>query len=166
MTMRTLIIGIGNPIRGDDGLGWEAIRQLSQQIDDPQVELLTCQQLTMDLIEYLERVDCVYFIDARIGEPAGELKYFPIEPDTCLQTAVSHFFDPRNLMAAAQALYGHHPVGGLFSVNAHSFDFTEELTPPVQAALPGLVAAVRAALEGNPLEGLASPNLMVTAWGC
>lgn len=166
MTMHTLIIGIGNPIRGDDGLGWEAIRLLSQQIDDPRVQLLTCQQLTMDLIEYFENVDRVYFIDARMGDPAGELKYFPIEPDTCLQTAVSHFFDPRNLMAAAQALYGHHPVGGLFSVNAQSFDFGEELTPPVQAALPGLVLAVRATLDGNPPEELQIPNLLVTAWSC
>jgi len=30
MAPRALVIGIGNPLRGDDGLGWEAIRLLER----------------------------------------------------------------------------------------------------------------------------------------
>ncbi len=139
----TLIIGIGNPLRGDDAVGAEAIRALEARSLPPQVKTVHAQQLSMDLAEALGAASLAIFIDARLGDPPGELRVQKLEPDSCLSAAgVSHFFDPATLLAAVQALYGQHPKAWLFSVNAQTFDFGAPLSPPVREALPLLLALV------------------------
>ena len=37
--MKTLVIGLGNPILGDDGVGWRVAERVQQQIRDPSIEV-------------------------------------------------------------------------------------------------------------------------------
>jgi hydrogenase maturation protease len=139
---KTLIIGIGNPLRGDDGLGWHAANQLGQTILSPDIEIIAVQQLTIDLVEAIHQVDFALFIDSRLDQPPGIFAVQNIEPDSCRQSSVSHFFDPETLLSAVQALYGKHPKAMLLTISADQFEFSENLSEPVQAALPGLVVFV------------------------
>lgn len=156
-----LVIGIGNPLRGDDALGWQAARQLAHGLGsaaetqfvedyrcvsaDGAVEIMTCQQMTMDLVEPVHTADKVIFIDASVkGEP-GALGCQRVAPETP-QNLISHQFDAPTLLAAVKALYGVCPEAVVFSVTAGSFDYTEELSAPVAAALPELVRQVQARL--------------------
>ena len=41
-----LIIGYGNPLRGDDGFGWHAALRLREIIHDDGIEILPVHQLT------------------------------------------------------------------------------------------------------------------------
>ncbi len=149
--MPPLVIGIGNPIRGDDALGWAAIEALKARGLPPETETLCVQQLSMDLVESVAAAEPVFFVDARLGQPAGALRAERIAPDSCLETASSHFFDPRTLLAAVQALYGRHPQAGLLSVNAARFSYGAPLSPEVQRALPRLVSLLlRWLREGLP----------------
>src|SRR5579863_2441204 len=66
---RTLIIGIGNPLRGDDGLGWRAVESLRQIASLQEVETVTCHQLTPEMAESVSRAERVVFIDAYVGSP-------------------------------------------------------------------------------------------------
>ncbi len=146
-----LIIGIGNPLRGDDALGAEAIRALEARALPPGVKTVHVQQLSMDLAEPLGAASLAVFIDARLGEPAGELRAAELKPNSCLNASgVSHFFTPETLLAAVQALYGQHPKAYLFSVNAHTFDFGAPLSPLVHAALPRLLDRVLNVLRTSP----------------
>jgi hydrogenase maturation protease len=155
---RVLVIGIGNPLRGDDALGWHAAQQLArlygagaeaQFLEDHRwlspdgaVEIMTCQQMTMDLVEPVHAAEQVIFIDASVqGEP-GFLKCETVMPDTP-QNLISHQFDAPTLLAAVQALYGVCPKGVVVSVTAGMFDFVEELSPAVAARLPELVKQVQ-----------------------
>ena len=149
----TLIIGIGNPLRGDDALGWAAIEALEASGLPPDTRTLCVQQLTVDLAEAVAAARQVFFVDARAAEPAGALYVAPIEADTCMETYLAHFFDPRALLAAVQALYGHHPGAMLFSINATSFDYGAPISPRVQHALPELLREVRHALHATPRPG-------------
>ncbi len=155
---RVLVLGIGNPLRGDDALGWHAARRLTRLYGpdaeaqflednrwvsaDESVEIMTCQQLTMDLVEPVHNADQVIFIDATVhGEP-GSLTFETVTPEAP-QNLISHQFDAPTLLAAVQALYGACPKAAVFSVTAGTFDYTEDLSPAVAARLPELVKRVR-----------------------
>jgi hydrogenase maturation protease len=142
-----LIIGIGNLIRGDDGLGPRLIDLLNQQPLPAEIEALAVQQLTLDLVETLSQASLVIFVDARLGAPPGQIECRDIQPDSSLQVANTHFFDPHTLLAATQALYRHHPRGLIFTVTTQAFDYTQELSAPVQAALPALARQITQAIE-------------------
>ena len=60
---RALIIGYGNPLRGDDGLGWRAAEQLAEIIPQSEAEVIACHQLTPELAEPISRARLVIFID-------------------------------------------------------------------------------------------------------
>ncbi len=137
-----LIIGYGNPLRGDDGLGWHAARLLAERIRRDDVEIVTCHQLTPELAEDVSQADLVIFIDAAcVGQP-GVLRFDDVQPDARANVDFTHHFDAPALLACAQVLYGTCPRAVLCSVAAESFDLTEDLSGVVQAALPALVQRV------------------------
>ncbi len=69
---RVLIIGIGNPLRSDDGLGWAVAEQLSLECDTS-CDIRIVHQLTPDVAQWVAAADLVVMIDAsHEGEP-GEL---------------------------------------------------------------------------------------------
>src|SRR5436305_6487673 len=72
-----LIIGIGNPLRSDDGLGWAVAELLSQDCDTCW-HIHTAYQLTPEFAEWMAAIDLVVMIDAsHEGEP-GELRIRPL----------------------------------------------------------------------------------------
>ncbi len=154
-----VVIGIGNPLRGDDAIGAEAVRALEGRLP-PGVEAVHVQQLGMDLAERLGTASLAIFIDARQGTPPGQVQAEKVEANSCLGTsAFSHFFDPATLLAAVQALYGRHPEAWLLSINARTFALGAPLSPPVQEALPALLGLVleRCAAE-QPLSSGFRPS--------
>ncbi len=130
-----LIIGYGNPLRRDDGFGWHAARRIRESMAERDVEVLTVQQLTPELMEPISRAARVVFIDAGAqGEP-GTLLTRPVEPDKFSGTAFTHFATPAALLGGAAALYGAHPEAVLITCAGGDFGFGEELSAPVRAAL-------------------------------
>jgi len=74
---RKLLIGIGNPLRGDDGVGWAVARHLSGMHHRPAgvgFEVRTLHGDAADLVEAFRGVDSVVIVDAARSEsPAGTL---------------------------------------------------------------------------------------------
>lgn len=141
---KPLIIGIGNTLRGDDGLGWAAVEKLQLLLPSERAEFLCVPQLTMDLVEAVHQSSEVIFIDARLAEPAGELRAQRIAADSSLELPSTHFFDPQTLLAAVQALYGSHPPAWLNTVNAQAFDYGACLTECAETAVNKLVIQLAA----------------------
>jgi hydrogenase maturation protease len=137
-----LIIGYGNPLRGDDGLGWRAAEQLA--LEWPEAETLTCQQLTPELAGPISRAARVAFVDAAAAGPPGAISQRRLEPDAAAPASFTHHVNPGVLLALSEKLFGHLPEAALFSVAGASFDFGQALSPAVEAALPELVRQVRA----------------------
>ena len=70
MKERRLVIGYGNRLRGDDGVGWEVASRLAAAVPSEAAHILTVHQLTPELAEPVSEADLVIFIDAsRVGEP-------------------------------------------------------------------------------------------------
>jgi hydrogenase maturation protease len=137
----TLILAYGNPLRGDDGAGWEAAALLERQLGE-EVEILTRHQLTPELAEVISRAKGVIFIDAACeGMPgAVHCREVPVVPFAA--QPFTHHVAPADLLAAAQELFGHAPQAYLITINGSDFGFHERLTPAVEAALPEVVAYV------------------------
>ena len=145
---RTLIIGYGNPLRSDDGLGWHAAERLCESLSSPTVEVLTRQQLTADLAAPVSEASTVFFIDAaQDGEP-GDLTCKEIQPESWTPS-FSHELSPGGVLAVAEELYGARPKAYLMSLCGECFDHGEKLSAKVQASLPQLITLVREAASAQ-----------------
>ena len=137
-----LVVGYGNALRGDDGVGWHAAARLA---GDPRLagaEVLARHQLTPELAEDVSRAEVVVLVDARDdGSVPGSIAVHRVRPRPA-GTAWSHYLDPATLAGLAEVLYGAVPPVFLVSVAASSFAGGDRLSPALQQALPGVVEAV------------------------
>jgi hydrogenase maturation protease len=142
-----LVIGYGNPMRRDDGVGWQAVEELSRELPADLVDCISVRQLSPELAERLSALRAVIFVKAHAeGEP-GSLECRRVEPRPH-ESPLLHELDPPGLLAIAKALYGANPKAAVVSVAGESFEHGNELSPPVEAALPDVVVAVRKLLGG------------------
>lgn len=135
---RLEVIGIGNPLRGDDGVG----ALLAEQVGGRSV-----QQLTPELAASLASLEAVLFIDAWLAPTAAGPRLQPLSPVSVARDGAggeSHGLTPPELLAISQALYGHAPEAQLLLVPAHVFAHGTEFSAELQAALP----AARQLLQG------------------
>ena len=135
-----LIIGIGNPLRGDDGLGWVVAEQLSRDCD-----IQTVYQLTPELAQWMAAVNLVVMIDAsHQGEP-GELHIRPLPlPLSAQPSAVgAHYTTPEELAALTLAVYGRCPPVVIVSMTGANFSIGEQLSSIVARRIPLISVAVR-----------------------
>ena len=136
---KTLVIGYGNPLRGDDGLGWRVAERLAERLPADQVEILTCQQLTPELAATLSRASFVLFIDASVQEPPGTFRLQSVQPAQLTPTTFSHHLTPGQLLTLSQQLYAAAPAAQLLSVGGLEFGAQEQLSASVAALLPHLL---------------------------
>jgi len=143
---RCLIIGYGNPLRGDDRLGWrvnELLAELPEIARNPSVELITCHQLTPELADPISQAELVIFIDAASEGAPGTVKSELLAAGKAQPDALGHHFTPGRTLAYARAIFGGNPRAVVVSVAAASFELGERLSPEVEQALPEVVARVR-----------------------
>jgi len=146
--MQTLIVGLGNPVLGDDGVGWrvaELVRQelQGQDSDQEQVDVICLAVGGLGLMEHLvgyERAILVDAIDTDQGS-LGSVSQYDFEEllnpgaghtssthDTSLQTAIE--------MGRSIGLKLPEKIT-IIAINVHvEYNFTESLTPPIAAAVP------------------------------
>ncbi len=152
--MRTLVIGYGSPIRGDDAIGPLAADALASGPLPPGLTVLSRHVLTAELAEDLAGADRVIFLDAAAQGGAGEVRVRPLEPDASSVSTMAHFLDPRELLAWCQALYGRVPQAWLVSAAGQSFDYAcYALSTAAAAAVPAMLAEVHKLVDAPPVPG-------------
>jgi hydrogenase maturation protease len=142
----TLIIGYGNPLRGDDGAGYIAAELLRDRVHDPEIEILSEQQLLPEMMEPVSRAAHVIFIDASVSGRVGKVNRIPLHPAPAC-SRFTHHSTPETLLAGAQAFYGHTPEATLYTIPGRFFEHGQELTPSVRRAVNELVAALEKEFE-------------------
>jgi hydrogenase maturation protease len=153
MMPHTLIIGYGNPLRGDDGFGWHAALRLRDLIHDAGIEILAIHQLTPELMDPISRARRVVFIDAAVGGDPGTLTVTTLETTGSPPPAFTHFATPAALLQGARSLYGANPEALLITVVGLDFELGEELSEPVRLALESLAGTkIHELLAGPPPE--------------
>jgi hydrogenase maturation protease len=148
---RTLVIGYGSPIRGDDAIGPLAAEQLATGPLPDGVRIVSRHVLTAELAEDLAAVDRVVFLDATVEGQPGEVRVRGLAPDARAVSTMAHFHDPRELLAWCETLYGRTPQAWLVSVAGQSFDYASyRLTPCAEAAVAKMLAEVRRLIASAP----------------
>ena len=62
--MKTLVLGLGNPILSDDGVGIKVAQEVANQLDDPQVTVAETSAAGLSLLDSIVGYDKVIIIDA------------------------------------------------------------------------------------------------------
>jgi len=150
MTTDVLVIGYGNPLRGDDGVGPLIAEELAKRLRDPEakVQIVACHQLNPELAEPIAETRAVIFIDASVELKPGEVCVSAVTPDRFSPGAFAHSMKPSALLATASELFGQAPPAKAVGIGASSFDAGAHLTPQVQKAVSIAVAAVEKEIAG------------------
>lgn len=137
---RLLVIGFGNPLRADDGVGWQIADQIAKAAGNS-ANVLAVHQLTPELAEPISDADFVVFIDACYeGEPAS-WTCETIRSEASPSETFSHYCTPVDLLNYTSAVFNAKPRALLISVPGCLFDYGEELSPSVAAIVPEVVAS-------------------------
>jgi hydrogenase maturation protease len=163
--MKTLIIGLGNPILGDDGVGWvvaEKVQKaldhrpspkgtLSSAVDGPTAEVDFASLGGLSLMERLTDSDRVILIDSMYTgqKPVGSVSRFRLDELADVSSghsASAHDTSLKNALSVGRSMDIHLPEDKnvmIVAIEAKSvYDFSEELTPAVAGAVPQAVQAV------------------------
>jgi hydrogenase maturation protease len=140
--VRVLIVGFGNPLRSDDGVGWHVAQLLSGDLSRVDVQVVARQQLTPEIADFASRAERVLFVDAaRTGKP-GSLAYRKVVPAD-LPESYSHELSPASVLKLAEKLYGRCPPSFLFTIAGENFATGDVMSQAVSSAIPALLAQVR-----------------------
>jgi hydrogenase maturation protease len=155
-----LILGIGNYLMGDEGVGVHAIKALEQEPVPPGVSLLDGGTGGFHLLSYLQDYPTVLLIDATMdgGSPGTVRVLRPRFASDFPRALSAHDIGLRDLIESA-ILTGKLPDIHLVTVSIGDLnDMKTELSPEVGAAIPSVVAAVRGILKDLLAESPAKEN--------
>ena len=138
---KTLVLGLGNLVHSDDGLGVHAIQMLMQDPRVPSdVVLMDGGTQGLALLPHISAFQRLLVIDALdVGEPAGTLvKVEGAALRNLPGKASVHQLGFADLLVALELLGDLHEEIVLLGVQPLSTEWSTELTTPVRAALDQL----------------------------
>lgn len=162
----TLVIGLGNPILGDDGVGWQVVDALQDRLGRDEMTRRAAGHIELDrvcvgglaLMERLIGYDRVILVDAILGgEMPGTVSVGSLAEIGC---HLAGHLDSAHDVSLPEALTAGHALGAqlpaditVVSVAVRSVDrFDERLSPAVAAALNVAVEEILAVLARRPVR--------------
>lgn len=153
--LEVFVVGYGNPMRGDDGVGQEVARALDQQATADLAlwrgTVNWAHQLTPEMAVDVHAAELAVFIDAADDDrQPGAMTVRALAAPCPRPSSVGAPFagcwqdiSPSALLGLSAELYGSAPPGAVVSVTVGSTAPGFGLSPAVKAAVPVAVAAVR-----------------------
>jgi hydrogenase maturation protease len=152
-----VLLACGNPLREDDGVGWqiaEAAEQMAAR-DFPaaRLRIVTVQQWTPELAEEVAGAKLAIFVDASATDEPGAIRVREVSPrpsvkagqkwGTRAEVSETHRLEPAALLALAEQVCGNAPERAfVVTVGAGSFGYGEEISGRVRQAVPRAVRLV------------------------
>lgn len=136
---RRLIVGVGNPSRGDDAVGPLAVERLAA-LNLPDLELLTDFQLQVEYLLDMADRDLVVFVDATVDPRVRDFAFTPLRPERD-NSFSSHELSPQAVLAAYERHYRAPPPPSFaLAIRGHGFELGEGLSPETAAGLEAALA--------------------------
>ena len=141
-----LVLGIGNLVMSDDGVGVKVVQKLQREYQLPEyVDIMDGGTLGLDILPRLECIERLIVVDAvqTGGIPGTVVRLAGDDIQLALETKVSpHQMGLRDLLTVS-ALMGHAPREMvLVGVQPGSLAMGTELTPEVEAKVDSLMQNV------------------------
>jgi hydrogenase maturation protease len=151
--MNTLVLGIGNPILSDDGVGIKVAQEVGKKLDDPQITVSETSAAGLSLLDSIIGYDKVIIIDAIQTEEGKAGQISRMKPEDF--SFAKHISSPHqiNLVTALELgkmlnLTMPREIS-ILAVEAKDIaSFSEGCTPEVEQAIPKVVKMVLEELVG------------------
>jgi hydrogenase maturation protease len=151
--LKTVVLGLGNILLGDEGVGVHVVEELRRSGGLPGVELVDGGTAGYSLLPFFDDAGLVVVVDAAAdGAPAGTVALTrPAFSEAFPPVLAPHDFGLKNILDAL-ALTGVRPEIVLLTVSVAEADRASlELSPPVAAAVPDAAEQIRRLLT-RPAE--------------
>jgi len=152
--LKTLVLGLGNPILSDDSVGFRVIEQLKARFNKPGLTFVESSASGLSLLEEIIGYDKLIIVDAiqTQGGQAGEIYRFTL--DDSIETR--HSTSPHGVNLATAIELGKklgEPLPQqivIFAIEvANVTNFSERCTPKVEKAIPLAVDMVAKELDND-----------------
>jgi hydrogenase maturation protease len=143
-----LVVGFGNDLRGDDGVGPRVAELLASGDLLPGATIVARHQLAPELAAEVIAARLVVLIDARQdGGRPGDVRIERVVRSG--RPVGSHAVDVSAVVDLTERVYGYAPPVVVVSVSAAQFDLGTGLSDVVASSLPRIVDAVISVVETN-----------------
>jgi len=145
--MKTLVLGLGNPILSDDSVGCRVAAALKERINSPDIDIHEASVAGLDFLDVLTGYDRVIIIDAiqtKKGQPG---KIYRLGPEILAETrhaGTPHDVNLATALELGRKLKLHLPeIISIFAIEVEDVtSFSEDCTPAVAKAIPECVEMV------------------------
>jgi hydrogenase maturation protease len=151
---RTLILGLGNPILSDDGVGCCVAMALKDTLKEPEVDVLEAGIAGLDFLDLLSGYDKAIIIDAIQTDKGKPGQIYRLEPEILAETR--HAGTPHDVNLATALELGKKlglPLPRQITIYAIEVkdvtSFSEECTPEVMKAVPACAAMIAQELSAK-----------------
>ena len=155
--MKTLLLGLGNPILTDDGIGVYVVRAVADRWSGDGVDFQEASVGGLRLLEVIAGYDRLILVDAiqtPDGAPGQIHRLTPDDLRTSLHAGSTHDLSFQGALAWGRRIGMALPPDDAITIIAVEAEdvltFGEALMPAVASALPDAVEAVLAELAGMP----------------
>ncbi|MGB8703096.1 MAG: hydrogenase maturation protease [Thermosynechococcaceae cyanobacterium] len=146
--MKTLVIGYGNALRSDDGVG-PLVADRVAYWNLPDVRSLSVHQLAPELATEIAQAEIVFFVDACVERSQASLE--PIEAEEAT-SRLDHLWSPSVLLYLAKTLYDADPVAYEILIPATQFEYGETLSAITCEGADWAIAKLAAVLRPNSVR--------------
>jgi hydrogenase maturation protease len=136
-----VVVCYGNPLRGDDGVGWRVAECVAT---DPRLlgaHVMTAHQLLPELAVELGAASLAVLVDARVGEPPGSISVAHVAPSD-QPGAWTHHLTPAALAGLALSVAGRSADVVVVSIGVESTEPGQALSHWVADAVPAVSEVV------------------------
>ncbi len=149
--MRTVILGLGNPLLRDDGVALEVIELLRKKQLGPEVELKTASMGGLRILDQIAGFQRAIIVDALMtGGSVGEVRKLRLEElQGELHASCIHDLNLAQALQLGQSLGMELPGElSIYGIEvADPYTLSEGCSPAVQAAIEQAVALIHAELN-------------------
>ncbi|MBV1923693.1 MAG: hydrogenase maturation protease [Flavobacteriaceae bacterium] len=135
---KTILIGIGNCGREDDGLGWAFLDEIKSKLPS-HFDVEYRYQLQIEDAELISHYDAVYFIDAHKDTLENGFNC-----EKCIPVKTHHFssheLPPETILFLAESIYDKKPESLIIGISGESFNLNIGLTEFAQQNLKNAVS--------------------------
>ena len=134
-----LVIGYGNPLRGDDAIGY----RVAQRSAGLGYSAIATVQLLPEISERIASAKLVVFVDCDLRLAPGQVAVSEPAPGQTLHGATS----PAALLELARVLFGNRPAAFSIGIGPASMELCESLSAEVERAIPAVLEHLRRLAE-------------------
>jgi hydrogenase maturation protease len=145
--MKTIVLGVGNPILQDDGVGIHVINALCDRVRSSDVVIETAYTGGMNLLDLIRGFEKVILVDAikNKGSRSGEVKRFVLPDASSLHSSNPHEVSLSEALLLARRLGEKSLPKEIIVIGIvveNTDDFGEQLSREVSAAVPTAIDMV------------------------